>query len=374
MAYWSGPLTILGLTYPNYAKQSLLTPNDLAATLKLSVDGLPLANAEYDPNGKLLIPDNAVVRGADYNWKNQRVDQANLNIEREIRPGMVVDIGYMNVRGIHNNHSVNINQAPPTAPGADFNLERPLIGQYPQLGDIPISESIASSRYDAITGRVTANLGQSIYINASYAHGRNFSNGNNLDQTNINQYYGPTPQDIAHIFNAQFSTDLPFGHGQPFPERFKPICGCNPRRLAVFGPSPHPQRNALRHVTSDGTSLNNGQTNRPDRVGSGDLSSPNVNQWFDTSAFVVHSTPETYGNLGINPLHADGEQQLDSSLSKTFHITERQQLQFRADAFNTFNHPNFASPDNVVGDPSEGQVFSTSIDNRRMQFSLRYSF
>jgi hypothetical protein len=65
---------------------------------------------------------------------------------------------------------------------------------------------------------------------------------------------------------------------------------------------------------------------------------------------------------------------LDSSLSKTFRITERQQLQFRADAFNTFNHPNFASPDNVVGDPSEGQVFSTSIDNRRMQFSLRYSF
>jgi hypothetical protein len=45
-----------------------------------------------------------------------------------------------------------------------------------------------------------------------------------------------------------------------------------------------------------------------------------------------------------------------------------------ADAFNAFNHPNFASPDNIVGDPSEGRVFSTSIDNRRMQFSLRYSF
>ena len=127
-------------------------------------------------------------------------------------------------------------------------------------------------------------------------------------------------------------------------------------------------------VTSDGTSLNNGQTNRADRVGNGVLSSPSVNQWFDTSAFVIHSTPETYGNAGIDPLHADGQQQLDSSLSKTFHITERHQIQFRADAFNTFNHPNFAAPDNIVGDPSEGQVFSTSIDNRRMQFSLRYSF
>jgi hypothetical protein len=374
MAYWSGPLTILGLTYPNYAKQSLLTPNDLAATLKLSVDGLPLANAEYGPNGNLLIPDNAVVRGADYNWKNQRVDQANLNIEREIRPGMVVDIGYLNVRGIHNNHSVNINQAPPTAPGTDYNTERPLIGLYPQLGDIPISESIASSRYDAITGRVTANLGHSIYINASYAHGRSFSNGNNLNQTNINQYYGPTPEDIAHIFNAQLSVDLPVGHGRHF------LSSSNRFVDAVLGGW---QYAALLHirsgtrfdiVTSDGTSLNNGQTNRADRVGSGVLSSPSVNEWFDTSAFVIHSTPETYGNAGIDPLHADGQQQLDSSLSKTFRITERQQLQFRADAFNTFNHPNFAAPDNIVGDPSEGQVFSTSIDNRRMQFSLRYSF
>ncbi len=374
MAYWSGPLTILGLTYPNYAKQSLLTPNNLTPSLKLSTDGIPLANAVYDPNGNLLIPDNAVVRGADYNWQNQRVDQANLNIEREIRSGMVVDIGYLNVRGIHNNHSVNINQAPPTAPGTDFNLDRPLYGQYPQLGDIPISKSIASSRYDAITARFTANLAHSIYINASYAHGRSFSNGNNLDQTNINQYYGPTQEDIAHIFNAQFSWDVPVGHGRHF------LNTSNRFVDAILGGW---QYAALLHirsgtrfdiVTSDGTSLNNGQTNRADRVGNGVLSSPSVNQWFDTSAFVIHSTPETYGNAGIDPLHADGQQQLDSSLSKTFHITERQQLQFRADAFNTFNHPNFAAPDNIVGDPSEGQVFSTSIDNRRMQFSLRYSF
>ena len=374
MAYWSGPLTILGLTYPNYAKQSLLTPNNLTPSLKLSADGIPLANAVYDPNGNLLIPDNAVVRGADYNWQNQRVDQANLNIEREIRPGMVVDIGYLNVRGIHNNHSVNINQAPPTAPGTDYNLDRPLNAQYPQLGDIPISESIASSRYDAITARFTANLTHSIYINASYAHGRSFSNGNNLDQTNINQYYGPTPEDIAHIFNAQFSVDLPVGRGRHF------LSNSNRFVDAILGGW---QYAALLHirsgtrfdiVTSDGTSLNNGQTNRADRVGSGVLSSPSVNEWFDTSAFVIHSTPETYGNAGIDPLHADGQQQLDSSLSKTFRITERQQLQFRADAFNTFNHPNFAAPDNIVGDPSEGQVFSTSIDNRRMQFSLRYSF
>ncbi len=374
MAYWSGPLTIEGLTYPNYAKEVALVPNNLTPSLQLSVNGLPLANPSYDASGNLLIPDNALIRGVEYNWQNQRVDQATLNVEREIRPGMIVDVGYMNVRGLHNNHSANINQAPPTPQGTDYSTARPLYGQYPQLGDIPISESVAGSWYDAFTLRFAAKIHESTSVNAGYAHGRSFANGNNLDQSNINQYYGPTPQDIAHIFNAQVTTELPFGRGKRF------LGNANRAVDAVLGGW---QYSALVHIRSgtrfdvvdhDSTSLNNGQTNRPDRAGNGTLSNPTVNKWFDTNAFVIHATPETYGNSGINPLHADGQQQLDSSLSKTFHITERQALTFRVDAFNTFNHPNFSAPDNVVGDAAEGQVTSTSTDNRRLQGALRYSF
>jgi hypothetical protein len=120
--------------------------------------------------------------------------------------------------------------------------------------------------------------------------------------------------------------------------------------------------------------LNNGQGNRANRVCNGSVSNPTINTWYDTSCFVDNLVVDTYGNAGINPLHADGLEQLDSSLFKTFKITERFNLQFRMDAFNTFNHPNFSSPDNTVGDPNEGQVFSTSVDNRRMQFGLRLFF
>ena len=62
------------------------------------------------------------------------------------------------------------------------------------------------------------------------------------------------------------------------------------------------------------------------------------------------------------------------SLEKTFALVESTQLEFRVDAFNTFNHPDFGTPDSVVGDGGEGQVSSTSVDNRRLQFSLRFSF
>ena len=71
MAYWSGPLTILGLTYPYYAKEADLTPNNLTPALQLSVNGLPLAQPEYDGSGNLLLPGNALIRGAEYNWKSK---------------------------------------------------------------------------------------------------------------------------------------------------------------------------------------------------------------------------------------------------------------------------------------------------------------
>jgi hypothetical protein len=374
MAYWSGPLTILGLTYPTYAKEALVTPNNLTPSLLLSQQGLPLANAQYDSAGNLLLPANAVIRGADYFWRNQRVDQQTLNVEREIRPGMIVDLGYVGVHGRHNNHLRNINQAPPQPQGVDYNLARPLYSQYPNLGDIPVSFSEASSYYDAVTARFSANLSKYVFVNASYAHGRNLTNGNNLDITNLNQYYGPTPEDIAHIFNAQFRLDLPVGRGKRF------LGGISPLLDAFIGGWKY---SGLLHIrsgtrfdiaTNDTTSLNNGLKNRADRIGNGRLSNPTPARWFDTSAFTNHAGVMTYGTAGINQLHADGQQQLDSSISKNFHLTERHQLEFRADLFNTFNHPNFSAPDNTIGSATEGQVFLTSVDNRRMQFSLRYSF
>jgi hypothetical protein len=195
-----------------------------------------------------------------------------------------------------------------------------------------------------------------------------------LDQSNINQYYGPTQQDIAHIFNAEFRVELPVGRGRKY------LGSVNQLVDRVLGGWEY---SALLHVRSgvrfdvtdnDTSSLNNGQTNRPDRIGSGNLSHRSVQQWFDTSVFIVHTTPMTYGTSGINPLYTDGQQQLDSSISKTFRLLDGQQLELRTDLFNTFNHPNFSSPDATVGDSAEGQISSTSTDNRRMQFALRYSF
>ena len=61
------------------------------------------------------------------------------------------------------------------------------------------------------------------------------------------------------------------------------------------------------------------------------------------------------GNLGRNALRGCDAVQLDTTLRRQFHLTERLALQARADFFNVFNHPNFGSPINFLSSPQFGQ-------------------
>jgi hypothetical protein len=369
-----GPLTRLGASYPNYAKEVLVSANDLTPDLLLSTSGIPIAPPPtYDANGNLIIPPNTAIRGVDRNWRSPEVAQLSVNVQREIVRGVVADVGYLGVRSLHNPVGLNLNQALPQPPGANYTLAQPLNQEYPQLNSVSEYFSIGAGRYDALTARVTARPGHGFTLSASYAHGRNFANGTFLDQSNINQYYGPTAGDIAHIFSAQFSYEIPVGHGQKY------LSHANRLVDAVLGGWRYSgfltiQSGERTDIYASVSLLNNGQFNRPDRICNGNISNRTLTTWFDTSCFVNDLIPQTYGNAGVNPLITDGLQQLDSSLFKTFRITEGISMQIRTDAFNTFNHPNFAAPDTTVGDPSEGKVFSTSVNNRQMQFGARLFF
>jgi hypothetical protein len=70
----------------------------------------------------------------------------------------------------------------------------------------------------------------------------------------------------------------------------------------------------------------------------------------------------------------------DLSLLKNTKITERVNLQFRADAFDVFNHPNFGNPNLTVGSATFGSITSTRFPNgdfgstRQLQFALKLGF
>ena len=118
------------------------------------------------------------------------------------------------------------------------------------------------------------------------------------------------------------------------------------------------------------TGVNNGAPSWPDRIGDGRAEDPTVDLWFDPTAFVAPA-PNTYGTSGRGVLYAPGTQTVDVSLSRTFPIFKTVRMQFRADAFNLLNTPQFGFPNANIGSPTAGRITTTVGDNRQMQFAAK---
>jgi hypothetical protein len=99
----------------------------------------------------------------------------------------------------------------------------------------------------------------------------------------------------------------------------------------------------------------------------------------------IYGAPTLFGNSGPGIILGPGNFNWDISIVKTFRITERQQIIFRSEFFNTFNHPQFANPgasasslacgNCAVSTPSTfGQITATSVNPRIIQFALKYVF
>jgi hypothetical protein len=81
-----------------------------------------------------------------------------------------------------------------------------------------------------------------------------------------------------------------------------------------------------------------------------------------------------YGNSGLGVVRGPGQNNWDMSLAKSFVIRESQTLQFRSEFFNTWNHPQFSNPVTAVSSSTFGQISSTSVNPRVLQFALKYLF
>jgi hypothetical protein len=114
--------------------------------------------------------------------------------------------------------------------------------------------------------------------------------------------------------------------------------------------------------------------------------------WFNPSAFAL-PPPGQFGNAGRNILRGPAFEEFDLALQKAFQLTERTKISFGAEAYNLFNHPNFAVPSNTQspltlggnGDAifsnaagtfanNVGRIFSTIGTGRQLQLTARFSF
>jgi hypothetical protein len=103
---------------------------------------------------------------------------------------------------------------------------------------------------------------------------------------------------------------------------------------------------------------------------SGRIAHPSPFHWFDPTAYVV-PTAGHQGTVTRNVLRGPGTAEVDFSAIKNFAVVERLTAQFRAEAFNIINHPNFGNPAANISSGNVGTVTATSFDNRDLQFALK---
>jgi hypothetical protein len=118
----------------------------------------------------------------------------------------------------------------------------------------------------------------------------------------------------------------------------------------------------------------------PDFKGKVILGTPD--QWFNPEAFKV-PIPGTFGNVSRGSLRGPGLVDVDTSLFKKIRISERFNLQLRAEAFNIFNHSNFSLVNPIVFDgnsskysysSSAGQIYQSATSSRQLQLALKLMF
>jgi hypothetical protein len=112
--------------------------------------------------------------------------------------------------------------------------------------------------------------------------------------------------------------------------------------------------------------------NRPNVVGDPYGALRTLQADFNTAAFVANGQYQ-YGSLGRNTMSQRGTIDLDLSLQKNFRLTERFNLQFRAEAFNATNTPPFGVPNATLGTTGFGSITSAGTP-RNLQGGLKLLF
>jgi hypothetical protein len=304
------------------------------------------------------------------------VQQWNFNIQREVGAGFVAQLAYVGSSSHDLEYQINIDQGTPGA--GSILLRQPL----PQYSAVNTTGPYVSGNYNSLQAQLERRFSKGVSVLAAYTWGHAIDNG---PSSAADDGYDPGPQNPNNLAASRgdsnydvrqrlaFSTvyELPFGKGRPF---------INSSRVgqAVLGGW------QLTSIFSAQTGLpitpilsydptNTGIIAYPNRIGSGTLSNPTVQDWFNSAAFVA-PTGYSYGNSGRNILRGPGFHNIDLGLSRRVSLTERIGLEIRAEAFNLFNTPQFGFPNNTVGVSNTGAISSVVNPQREIQLALRLAF
>jgi Carboxypeptidase regulatory-like domain len=266
---------------------------------------------------------------------------------------------------------------------------------YPQFNNVYYGTNDGRSNYNSLQVRYTHTT-KNLTVAFNYTYSKSLDDisveGNGftsvLDNYNLKLNWAPSDYDRRQSINYNFTYILPVGKGQQFgstmPKVLDTLVGGWTLGGYAIDQSGNPFSVASQHSTLPGGTTYATYSGATPNIGSITESGGGV--FYYTAAQVAQFglTPAFgVGNAGRNIFHNPWFNELDLSLIKSFKITERQKITFRAEAYNAFNHPNFgftAANLNILTPATFGKFSTTlgtqngSTSARTMQLALRYDF
>lgn len=274
----------------------------------------------------------------------------------------------------------------------------------PKFTTVNLTTNKATSDYNALQAKFQRRLSRGLQVLASYTWSHALDE-DSVDNATIIPVRGNAAFDIRHVFASAITYDIP----RPGQNRFlNAVFGHWSIDTNVHAQSAAPVDIIASQVVNpaDGTLVGN----RPILIAGIPLylygpqypGGRIINNTVPTAAQIAGAgcapagtakgpfcTPPTgqFGNLGRNQVRGLGAWQTDFALRRQFKLTEKVNLQLRAEAFNIFNHPNFGAISTTLTAANFGQA--TNMLNRQlggisqlyqiggprsMQFALKLQF
>ena len=262
--------------------------------------------------------------------------------------------------------------------GAATIAQQQLLRPYPKFTTVALfRDNVGNSSYEAVAARLEKRLSHGLTINAAYTFSKLIDDASSVFSQTI--FTGPVLNSTgaADAYNRHLERDLSSGD---IPRVFSLGWVYDiPRLWKISGW----QIAGLIRVQSGDmvpvTQLTNNNSSlgfavqRPNR-----LTDPNefdgrtVAKYFNTAAFVT--VPQfIIGNSSRNPVRGPGLQDADLMIGKTFRVTERYRLEFRAEAFNVSNTPPLNDPNGIAGNSAFGSIIGAG-NPRDFEFVMKLHF
>lgn len=319
-----------------------------------------------------------------------------LNIQRQLTPNWALEAGYLGGQSRHLQGFQDVNQSIPGTVGNAVSR-----APYPGFNNIQYVHDGGVGNYNSLSIKATRRFHQGLSIIGSYTWAKSIDTTSGIRNQGFDTLYpqnsyclacerGLSAFDTRHRMVTSVLYDLPVGEG-------KALGISNPVANTIIGgwqlggiltlQSGMPGNLGIGGVDNASTAA--GGYDRPNATGiSPYVSDPRPSRYWSLDAF-TEAPPGQFGNVGRNAILGPGIIGFDAEVHKQFKMPykEGHALQFRFEAFNVMNHPNWGMPNlNILagaarpGLPSTaahqnfGVITSTAGSMRQLQLGLKYSF